>query len=55
MQALNAALIITALPVGLILSAITLLRGEDLRLTARTVAAVGAITAFLQVVPVPLI
>lgn len=54
-QALNAALIITALPVGLIVSAITLLRGEDLRLSARAVAAVGAVTAFLQVVPLPLI
>lgn len=50
-QALNAALIITALPVGIVVSAITLVRGEDLRLTSRAVAVVGTASALLKAVP----
>lgn len=50
-QALTAILFIVSWPVGIALAAINLLRGEDLRLTARTVAMVGTATALLQVVP----
>ena len=53
-QALNATLIIVSMPVGLALAAITLLRGEDLRLSARITALVGTAVALLQVAPYPL-
>lgn len=54
-QVLNATVLVAAWPVGLALAAITLRRGEDLRLTARTVALVGTASALLQVAPIPLI
>lgn len=53
-QAINAALILTALPVGIVVSAITLLRGEDLRLSLRAVAVAGTASAFLTAVPTSL-
>jgi len=52
-QVLNVTLLTVALPVGATVATITLLRGEDLALSARAVALVGAITGFLQLVPLP--
>ncbi len=52
-QALNLVLLVVALPIGAALALITFLRGEDLRLSARTVAVVGCITALLRVAPLP--
>lgn len=47
-HALNLALIVTALPLGAALMVYTLLRGEDLRLSARMVAVAGTAMAVLQ-------
>jgi len=52
-QVLNITLLTVALPVGATVATITLLRGEDLTLSARTIAIVGTISAFLQLAPLP--
>ena len=48
---LNLALVVAAMPVGLALTAVSLLRGPDLRLSARTVATVGALGTVVQALP----
>lgn len=51
LQATTALLLVLAWPAGLLLAAASVLRGGDLRLTARTVAITGTATALLKVAP----
>lgn len=50
-QILNLILLVVALPVGAVVATITFLRGEDLTLSSRAVALVGALTGILQIAP----